>query len=92
MPGFDNITAVGIAIYIILNAIKLFKRAFNNLMDHEFGDEERQVIIDIVKAHNQVKGFHDLKTRYAGIKPFIQIHLELDENMTIKHAHMIAAA
>lgn len=90
IPAFDNITAIAIAIYIIFNASKLFKRAFNNLMDHEMADDEKQMIIDIIKSHVKVNGFHDLKTRYAGIKPFIQVHLELKANMTIKEAHIIA--
>lgn len=90
MPIFDNITAILIAIYIIYNASKLFRKSFNNLMDHELNNEEKQVIIDIVKHHKTVRGFHDLKTRYAGTKPFIQIHLELDPNMTIKESHIIA--
>ncbi len=90
MPMFDSITAIAISIYIILNAVKLFRRAFNNLMDHELDESERQVIIEIIKSHNKVNGFHDLKTRYAGTKPFIQFHLELDQNMTLKEAHVIA--
>lgn len=90
MPIFDSITAIAISIYIIFNAIKLFRRAFNNLMDHELDESERQVIIEIIKSHKKVNGFHDLKTRYAGTKPFIQFHLELDPQMTLKDAHVIA--
>ena len=87
---FDNITAIAISVYIIINALKLFRKAFNNLMDHELDEQERQVIIEVIKAHKEILGFHDLKTRYAGIKPFIKFHLELDENMTLKQAHMIS--
>lgn len=87
---FDCVAAIGIAIYIIYNAIKLFRRALNNLMDHELDEKERQVIIEVIKSHSKVLGFHDLKTRYAGVKAFIQFHLELDENITLKQAHKIA--
>lgn len=87
---FDSIIAIAIAIYIIVNAIRMFKRAFNNLMDHELDEQDRQMIIESIKAHGQVLGFHDLKTRYSGVKPFIQFHLELDENITLKRAHIIA--
>lgn len=89
-PIFDSITAAAIAIYIIVTAYKMFKRAFNNLMDHEMPEDEKQMIIEIIKSHKKILGFHDLKTRYAGVKPFIQFHLELDENMTLKHTHVIA--
>ena len=90
LPIFDSIAASVIAIYIIVNSVKMFKKAFNNLMDHELDEQDRQMIIDIIKSNKEVLGFHDLKTRYSGTKPFIQFHLELDENMTLKYAHVIS--
>jgi len=87
---FDNIAAIIIAIYIIYTATKIFTKALNNLMDHELKEEDRQIIIDILNSYNKVKGFHDLKTRHAGTKIFIQFHLELDSEMLLKQAHLIA--
>lgn len=89
IPMFDSITAILIALYIVFTAITLLKKAFRNLMDHEMAEEEKQIIIDIIKSHKGILGFHDLKTRYAGMKPFIQFHLELDANMILKHTHQI---
>jgi cation diffusion facilitator family transporter len=86
---FDSIIAIAIAIYIIVNSIRMFKRSFNNLMDHELDEKDRKMIIETIKSHKKVLGFHDLKTRYAGAKSFIQFHLELDENITLKQAHII---
>jgi ferrous-iron efflux pump FieF len=90
IPMFDSIAALAIALYIIVIALKMFKKAFNNLMDHELDEKDRELIIKIIKSHKQVLGFHDLKTRYAGNKPFIQFHLEMDENMPFKQTHKIA--
>lgn len=89
LPIFDSITAIAIALYIMFNAIKMFKKSLNNLMDHELDEEDKQTIISIVKSHDQVLGFHDLKTRYSGTKPFIQLHLELDGNLSLKQVHLI---
>jgi ferrous-iron efflux pump FieF len=90
LVAFDSITAILIAIYIIISAIKMFKRAFNNLMDHEMNEEDKQKIIKIIKSHQKALGFHDLKTRHAGAKAFIQFHLELDGNTSLKQSHVIA--
>lgn len=89
IPYFDNLTAIIIALYIMYNAYKLLQTSFKNLMDHELDDETKQVIIDIIKSHKQVAGFHDLKTRYAGVKPFIQCHIVLDGNLTLHQTHQI---
>ena len=89
-PLFDSLTASAIAIYIIFISFNMFKKAFNNLMDHEMDEADRQMIIETINSNDNIIGFHDLKTRYAGVKPFIQFHLELDENITLKNAHAIA--
>ena len=46
----------------------------------------------IILNHNGVLGIHALKTRYSGIKPFIQFHVELDGTQTLGDAHEIADA
>ena len=86
----DNITAIIIACFIMYAAIKMFKKALNNLMDHELNEEDRKIIIDVIRNHNGARGFHDLKTRHAGTKVFIQFHMELDNNLTLEQAHIIA--
>lgn len=86
---FDSITAIGIAVYIIFNAIKMFKRSFNNLMDRELDEPKRKVIIDLIKANDKIVGFHDLKTRCSGTIIFIQFHLEFKKSISLKAAHKI---
>lgn len=87
----DPIIALIIAGYIIYGAVAMGKKAFNNLMDREFSDDERQTIETIVNKNQQIKGLHDLRTRQSGIYSFIQFHLEfVDENITLKQAHKIS--
>jgi len=38
----------------------------------------------------EVRGAHELKTRSAGDKPFIQFHLEMDGNLSLLEAHNIS--
>ena len=64
-------------------------RAFNNLMDREMPDEEKETILSIVEKHPGILSYHKLKTRYSGIKPFIQLHVELDANLNFRSAHDI---
>ena len=54
------------------------------------GYDERARIRDIVLYHPKVKGMHDLRTRRAGLQPFIQLHLALDGDMRLLEAHEIA--
>ncbi|MFN7039125.1 MAG: cation diffusion facilitator family transporter [Alphaproteobacteria bacterium] len=86
----DPIVALGIAIYVIYGAWQLLSKAFRNLMDHEFEDHVKERIHEIAVKNYNVQGIHDLKTRYAGTKPFIQFHIQLNGSMTLSKAHEIS--
>ena len=49
--------------------------AFQNLMDHEFSDAERDEIKRIVCEDKDVSGIHDLRTRKSGATRHIDFHL-----------------
>ncbi len=91
-PGFDSVFAIGIVIYILYSSWGIASEAVHHLMDRELPDEDRKRIHDIVVSHKHVKGMHDLRTRRAGTTAFIQLHLELDDNLTLLHAHAISDA
>lgn len=86
----DALLGILIACYIIKSSYGLFVRSTKNLVDEEMNDEERKKIIGIIGKYKQVLGVHELKTRYAGSKAFIQFHLELDGEMSLFDAHDIA--
>ncbi|MBT4989476.1 MAG: cation diffusion facilitator family transporter [Rickettsiales bacterium] len=86
----DPIIAILIAIVIFRSALKIGFRAFNNLMDHELPEYEHQKIVKIINNHPGIISFHELKTRRSGHKKFIQLHIEIDENLNLKDGHEIA--
>jgi cation diffusion facilitator family transporter len=87
---FDPIAGICISLYIMNASYSLFKQAIKNLADEEFPQEDKDKIIAVVKKRSEVKGMHELKTRYAASKPFIQFHLELNGEITLHAAHDIA--
>ncbi len=89
-PGFDPLFAIAIAIYILYSAWEIIKRAFDQLLDRELPDEEREHIEAVARSHPQVRGLHDLRSRRSGIDMFIQLHLELDDELRLLRAHAIS--
>ncbi len=87
---FDIVTAVVIAIYLIINAVKLIYDALSEITDAEVDDNIKNNIINIVCAVEGVKGYHDFRSRVSGARMFIEIHLELDGNLSLYTAHAIA--
>lgn len=89
-PGFDPLFAVAIAFYILYSAWEIVSQAFDHLMDKELPDEEREQIKAIARAHRKVRGMHDLRSRRSGMATFIQLHLELDDELSLLQAHEIS--
>lgn len=86
----DPLFAIAIAGYLVFNAGKIARESLNLLMDRELPDADRQRIKDICAGHPAVRNMHDLRTRSAGPAAFIQLHLEMDPQLTLKRAHDIA--
>jgi ferrous-iron efflux pump FieF len=88
--GIDPLFALAIAAYILYSSWEIGAEAIHDLLDHELPDEKRQKIIDIAKSHSDVHGMHDLRTRLSGRTEFIQMHIELDDDLPLIEAHDIA--
>ena len=86
----DPLAGIGISLYVMHASYSLFRQSIKNLADEEFEDHHRQKIIEIISAHKDVKAVHELKTRHAASKPFIQFHLEMDGNMRLFDAHNLS--
>jgi ferrous-iron efflux pump FieF len=91
-PYIDPLFGIAIGLWIIYGAWRVAQRATVQLMDHELPDGERARIREIALAHPQVRAVHDLRTRAAGPDAFVQIHLEMDGNLTLREAHRVSDA
>ena len=88
--GSDILCGVLISAYMLYSSYKLLRVSWRNLLDEEFTTNEKQVIIDTIANYKDILGLHELKTRSAGNKKFIQFHIELDGQMTLYEAHKIS--
>ena len=90
LPLADPVFALGIAAYVIHSAWTIVRNAFDQLMDRELPDADRQRILQIATGHREVRDLHELRTRMAGQDLFIQLHLVLDNGISLLNAHRIA--
>lgn len=88
--GFDALFAIGIAIYILYSSWEIVQQSVGDLMDRELPNEEREKIKRIATGHAGVLGLHELRSRRSGIATFIQLHLEVDDSLTVVQAHQIS--
>ena len=86
----DPLFGLAIAGYIMFNAWQIARGSLDMLMDRELPEAERARIRDIALANPNVLDLHDLRTRSSGRRTFIQVHVEMDGNMTLYSAHAVA--
>jgi ferrous-iron efflux pump FieF len=88
----DPVFGLLVALFIAFTAISVGRTSLDMLMDREMDDGERDRIKLIVKANSEVIDLHDLRTRIAGQDRFIQFHLDLEPEISLKDAHRISDA
>jgi len=86
----DPLIAMAIAGWIGYSAVQIFRTSYDQIMDRELPDEDRTKVHEIALAHKEVIAIHDVRSRLAGTTPFIQLHLEMQPDMTLHAAHLIA--
>jgi ferrous-iron efflux pump FieF len=88
----DPLLSLGISAYILYAATGVLREAIDNLMDHSLPEALLDQIREIALSHPDVQGVHDLRTRSAGARRFIEMHLEIDGRKTLYEAHEAAVA
>ena len=87
----DSIVALGAAVLLVIGALRIGKGAWDALMDRRADPALIEAIGALARDWPGVRGFHDLKTRMAGHRVFVNIHIELDGEQTLREAHAIGA-
>ena len=88
----DPLIALGMAINIVYTGVDLIRRSVAGLMDASLSDEEMQMVEDVLDDYRQEFGidFHALRTRQAGARHFISVHVLVPGAWTVHDAHHIA--
>ncbi|RAK59646.1 cation transporter [Phenylobacterium hankyongense] len=92
LNGLDAISALIVAALLLWGAVGVFREASGQLMDHELSDEARATIVQLMTQDRRLTDVHQLRTRASG--PFIhmQMHVDLDPELTLESAHEVIVA
>jgi cation diffusion facilitator family transporter len=88
----DPAVALMIAGAIVVTGLKLVARSWRVLVDEALPDDElaaiRQAIEDF--GRSEVVGYHQLRTRRAGARRYVDLHVQFRAGTTLEAAHGIA--
>lgn len=92
----DPMIALFIGFNILYMGYRLVKESFNCLIDVSLPQEKvtsiKNIINETIEGHpkrSEIYDVHDFKTRRAGRKGFVEFHLTVSGDMSVRHAHDI---
>lgn len=81
----DPVIAIFVALFIIRESYLLLTKAFTPLLDTAWSNNE---IEELEKRLNVLNvSYHDLRTRVAGNYRFVDIHIQIPEDVSVGSAH-----
>jgi cation diffusion facilitator family transporter len=84
----DPIIAVAVALQILWTGWSLIARSFQGLMDRAVPDEDQEKIIEVLsRLHDRGCDYHALRTRVAGAKSFVDVHVLVPGSMSVQDGH-----
>ena len=88
----DAVAALAIAALLLWGAVGVFREASGQLMDHELPDEVRAKIVELMTEDRRLTDVHQLRTRASGPFVHMQMHVDLDPELTLEAAHQVIVA
>ncbi len=84
----DSLVAIAVAVNIVWSGLHLVGRSASGLLDTAIPAEDREKITRVLDSHGgQEIEFHSLRTRQAGPRRFISMHVLVPGNWTVQHGH-----
>ena len=78
-----------VAVWLVWGVFGVLRTASAHLMDREIGEDDRQEIMRLALDDAEVFGVHEFRTRLSGPFVHVQMHMELDPEQTLDHAHHV---
>jgi len=85
----DPIIAIAVALHIVLTGLHLIRRTVSGLMDAALPAEELAEIVAVLEqfvASDRI-AYHALRTRYAGARRFMSVHVLVPGNWSVQRGH-----
>jgi cation diffusion facilitator family transporter len=84
----DPVIAILVALQILWTGWRLMRRSFDGLMDRAMSDEDRALITGVLDDLRRQGGdYHALRTRVAGSKSFVNVHILVPGGMSVQEGH-----
>ena len=90
LPWLDPVMSILVAVYILIESVKLLRHGLRDVLDEQLPDTIRDEIEALIEDHkHELFGYHNLRTRRAGSQKLIDFHLTVCKHLSVEEAHDI---
>lgn len=90
--GWDVLGGAAVAAYVAFLAGRILWQAGNELVDRSLPSGALDELDRLIRTHRGVLSYHEMRTRKAGPRAFIDFHLVLEPRQSFERAHEISEA
>jgi len=87
----DPLAAVIVSFFIIKAAVPILKECMDELLEASLSGEQEMELHELIMSVEGVRGTHKLRTRKIGPVIAIDVHILMDESLSLVEAHDISA-
>ena len=89
--GFiDPVVSLGVAALMLFTGLNLARKAIDTLLDPALPEVEVRLIEETLRGFKPpLVGWHGLRTRSDGVNRFVEVHLELDGDLSLRAANEV---
>ena len=89
LKWLDGAAGLAVAATFLWGAVSVFRGSAYQLMDESLPPEAHAHIADLATQDDRISGVHQLRTRVSGPYVMIQMHADLDPQLTLEEAHKV---
>ncbi len=88
----DPVVALCVSAVVVITGVRLLTRSSRILVDESLPAAEVEVIREAIQGLSSrgVVGYHELRTRQAGSRRYIDLHVQVREGTSLEEAHRTA--
>lgn len=88
-PILDPLAGALVSLLVLYQGIEISRENVRYLIGTAPDPERREAVRSTLLGHERVQGVHDLRVYYDGPSLEVEVHVEVDGDMTVREAHDI---
>jgi cation diffusion facilitator family transporter len=86
----DHVTALLVSFFILYAAYKLLKPSLLEIIGTGFSKKNKKFIMSLILSIKEVKSVHAVRSRQMGSGWFVDLHIQVDGDMTVIEGHKVS--